>query len=57
MEDRKIPVKLIHFNSSLFEKGCCKDRHAIPDEGWIPYDQLTQLLKWAVKKDIALVTE
>jgi len=57
MERRKIPVKLIHFNSSQFEKGSCKDRHAIPEEGWIPYDQLTYLLKWAVKRDISLLTE
>ncbi len=57
LERRKIPVKLIHFNSSWFEKGSCKDRHATPDEGWIPYDQLTYLLKWAVKRNIPLVTE
>ena len=57
LEKRKVPVKLIHFNSSWFEKGSCKDRHATPDEGWIPYDQLTYLLKWAVKRNIPLVTE
>lgn len=57
LEKRKVPVKLIHFNSSWFEKGSRKDRHATPDEGWIPYDQLTYLLKWAVKRNIPLVTE
>nr|QBK85979.1 MAG: AP (apurinic) endonuclease family 2 [Marseillevirus LCMAC101] len=57
LEVRQVPIKLIHFNSSLFEKGCCKDRHATPDEGWISYDQLTAVLKWAVKRNIPLVTE
>ena len=54
---RQVPIKLIHFNSSLFEKGCCKDRHATPEEGWISYDQLTSVLKWAVDRNIPLVTE
>jgi endonuclease IV len=57
LEVRQVPIKLIHFNSSLFEKGCCKDRHANPQDGWISYDQLTAVLKWAVDKDIPLVTE
>ena len=57
LEKRKVPIKLIHFNSNLFNKGCCKDRHATPNEGWISYDQLTAVLKWAVENEIPLVTE
>lgn len=57
MEAKKVPVELIHYNDSLFAKGCCKDRHAPVGVGYIGFDGMYKTLQWAVKREIGCVFE
>ena len=57
MEAKKVPVRLIHYNDSLFTKGCCKDRHAPVGVGYIGFDGMYKTLQWAMKKEIGCVFE
>ncbi len=57
MEAKKVSVELIHYNDSLFTKGCCKDRHAPVGVGYIGFDGMFKTLQWAMKKEIGCVFE
>lgn len=56
-EAKKVPVGLIHYNDSLFTKGCCKDRHAPVGVGYIGFDGMYKTLQWALKREIGCVFE
>lgn len=50
-------VRLIHFNNSKFEKGCCKDRHCPVFQGEISVERMRNVSEWARARGIALVFE
>lgn len=52
-----IPIRLIHYNDSQMELGCCKDRHARIGSGCIPLSQLIDVGKFAIRNDIDMVHE
>jgi len=53
----KISIPLIHYNSSLYEKGEHKDRHAGIFEGMIGFVEMVDIIEFGIKNKIALVTE
>lgn len=57
LEEKKIPIALIHYNDSKMAKGSKKDRHAPIGGGCIGYKPLFDLLMWANSKDIPCVIE
>ena len=52
-----IPIDLIHFNDSLLPQGCCRDRHAPIGSGYMGYQNLIDVLKYATQHYIPLVSE
>jgi deoxyribonuclease-4 len=50
-------LKLIHFNDSKKDKGCCVDRHTELGTGFISYDELRKCGKIASDNNIPLVYE
>jgi endonuclease IV len=50
-------VKLIHFNDSEQELGCCVDRHAMAGTGCIGYDTMSVLWQQAKEKNIPCIVE
>lgn len=57
MEQRNIPIHLVHYNDSKVMKGACKDRHACIGKGYIGLQSLFDVLNYCVKKNIPMLTE
>lgn len=55
--EKGVPVKLIHYNDSMYGKGSKRDRHAHFGRGLIGHEELISVAKYAVSQDIPLVTE
>lgn len=55
--DENLPVKLIHFNNSQYERGCRKDRHAPIKMGCIPKSELYSFLKLGIENNCDLIFE
>jgi len=55
--EEKLPVQLIHFNNSQFEKGCRKDRHAPIKMGCIPRSELHSFLKMGIRYNCDVLFE
>lgn len=53
----QIPIKLIHYNDSKFEKGCCKDRHEMIGRGHIGLKKLNEVGLFAIANGIPCVHE
>lgn len=45
--EKKVPIGLIHYNDSVHPIGRRLDRHAPFGEGWIGFDTLYRVAKWA----------
>jgi len=52
-----IPIRLIHFNDSKGDRGCCKDRHAPICTGYIGLENLNMVGTWALENKIDMVYE
>jgi len=52
-----LPIKLIHFNDSLFPRGSRKDRHRPIGNGKIGLEKLLQVAEYALANNIPLVYE
>ena len=50
-------VKLVHFNDSAKDKGCCVDRHAPIGDGKIPLKDLEKCAECCVQCDIPMLNE
>lgn len=57
LEKMNIPIHLIHYNDSKGERGCCKDRHACIGKGYVGFKTLMDILLFAVKRNIPMLTE
>lgn len=57
LEEKSIPIKLIHYNDSQFDIGCCKDRHIAIGKGYVGFEDLYNLATWAIKNNIPCVYE
>jgi len=57
LEEKKVPVDLIHYNDSEFDKGCCLDRHAPIGVGYIGFEGMYSTLQWAIKNKVGCVFE
>jgi len=57
LENKNIPIALIHYNDSKHEKGSKIDRHEPIGRGCIGIQSLFEVLMWANSKNIALVYE
>lgn len=55
--NHQVPIGLIHYNDSLFDKGCHKDRHAQIGDGYIGYSPLIKVLYKAMELGIDCVYE
>lgn len=56
-ESKEVPVKLIHYNDSVYDKGSKLDRHADIGHGKVGLGELIKVAEWAVARGIALVRE
>lgn len=50
-------IKLIHYNDSLYGKGCCKDRHERLGLGEIPCKQMSKFAYICSQRNIPMLTE
>lgn len=50
-------IGLVHFNDSLYPKGCHIDRHAPVGTGYIPINSLEKVRKWCHQNGVAMVRE
>ena len=51
------PIRLIHFNDSMGEQGCCVDRHAAPGSGHIGMEKMTAVAEWCHTRNIPMIRE
>lgn len=54
---RGVPVNLIHYNDSVFDKGSRKDRHAGIGKGMIGLEYLAGVAEYAITHNIPMVYE
>lgn len=52
-----VPIKLVHFNDSEEEAGCCVDRHAAPGHGKIGMEKMMEVAQWCYERKIPMVRE
>ena len=52
-----IEIRLIHYNDSYYPKGCRKDKHAPPLEGYVGFNSLQRTLSFAIQHNIPCVFE
>jgi len=52
-----IPVALIHYNDSKFQKGAKKDRHASIGTGYIGFEEMRDVLEWSIFNNVPCVIE
>lgn len=57
LEQNSVPVAMVHFNDSKFEKGCCKDRHDRLGRGCIGLQNLLEFGLYAIERSIPLIHE
>ncbi|MHB1953001.1 MAG: TIM barrel protein [Sulfobacillus sp.] len=50
-------IGLVHFNDSKVAKGSRKDRHAIPGQGKIGTEKMSQVAKWCIDRGVDMVVE
>ena len=55
--DNNVPVKLVHFNDSLYKKGCKKDRHTHIGKGQIGVQKLTEIALYCAPRFIGMLIE
>lgn len=53
----KIPIKLVHFNDLVGDRGCRVDRHALPGMGSIGMERMSTIAKWCDERKIPMVKE
>lgn len=56
-ERYKIRIGLIHFNDSVGNMGCCKDRHECVGVGKIGVQTMVAVAEWANQRNIPMVRE
>lgn len=52
-----VPIKLVHFNDSEGDAGCCADHHAVPGAGKIGLEKLQEVAEWCHERKIPMVRE
>jgi deoxyribonuclease-4 len=57
LEQRNVPIDLIHYNDAKLKCGCKKDRHAMIGEGYLGYDTLNAVLQYGILHHIPMLRE
>lgn len=57
LEQRNVPIDLIHYNDSKMKCACRVDRHAMIGEGYLGYDTLNAVLQYGILHNIPMLRE
>lgn len=57
LKENSIDIDLFHYNDSLLEQGCCRDRHANIGDGYVGIHELRWILEFALREGVPMVRE